>query len=129
MIKDVQRELFTVGAELATDPSQYTTMQRYFDVVSAEMVERLERLIDELESEVQIPRSFILPGASPASSAMDLARAVLRRAERRTAALKEAGLLVNDEVLRYLNRLADLLFMLARYEDRDLPLEQLTEDR
>jgi len=127
IVMQVQRELFTVGAELATDPSKYTTMQNHFDVISAEMVKGLERLIDELEGQVAIPRSFIIPGASPASSAMDLARAVLRRAERRAVALKESGLLVNEEVLRYLNRLADLLFMLARYEDRDMPLEQLTE--
>jgi len=127
IIKRVQRELFTVGAELATDPSKYDTMQRNFDVISASMVEQLERLIDELESEVALPRSFIIPGASPASSALDVARAVMRRAERHTVFLKEANLLVNHEVLRYLNRLADMLFMLARYEDRHLPLEALTE--
>lgn len=127
IIKRVQRELFTVGAELATDPSKYDMMQRNFDVISASMVEWLERLIDELELEVALPRSFIIPGASPASSALDVARAVMRRAERHTVSLKEANLLVNHEVLRYLNRLADMLFMLARYEDRHLPLEVLTE--
>ena len=127
-VKQVQRELFTVGAELSTDPAQYATMQHHFDVVSTAMVERLEQLIDELEAEVQLPRSFIIPGASAASAALDLARTILRRAERRVVGLKESGLLVNDEVLRYLNRLADLLFMLARYEDRALPLEALTAD-
>ena len=128
IVKKVQRELFTVGAELATDPSKYATMRHHFEVVSAPMVERMERLIDEIEAEVQLPRSFIIPGASAASSALDLARAILRRAERHAVGLKEAGLLVNDELLRYLNRLADLLFMLARYEDRALPLEALTGD-
>ena len=126
--KDVQRELFTVGAELATDPARYETMKAHFDVVKPAMVERLERLIDELEEEVRLPRAFIIPGGSAASSALDLARTILRRAERRVVALQEAGLLVNDEVLRYVNRLADLLFMLARYEDRDLPRELLTAD-
>ncbi|MBI4200958.1 MAG: cob(I)yrinic acid a,c-diamide adenosyltransferase [Chloroflexi bacterium] len=128
IIKQVQRELFTVGAELATDPSEYATMQRHFKVISAPMVERLEHLIDELDADVHLPRSFIIPGASAASSALDLARTILRRAERRVVALKEAGLLVNDEILRYLNRLADMLFMLARYEDRALPLEMLKAD-
>ena len=126
IVTQVQRELFTVGAELATAPEQYGTMQRHFSIVSAPMVERLEQLIDELEAQVQLPRSFIVPGASAASAALDLARTILRRAERRTVALKEAGLLTNDEILRYLNRLADLLFMLARYQDRDMPLETLT---
>lgn len=126
IVTQVQRELFTVGAELATAPEQYVTMQRHFSIVSAPMVERLEQLIDELEAQVQLPRSFIVPGASAASAALDLARTILRRAERRTVALKEAGLLTNDEILRYLNRLADLLFMLARYQDRDMPLETLT---
>ena len=127
IVKRVQQELSIVGAELATDPAEYATMQRHFDVVSEAMVARVERLIDELEAEVSLPRSFIIPGDSPASSAMDLARTILRRAERRAVGLKESGLLVNNEVLRYLNRLADLLFMLARYEDRALPIEQLTD--
>ena len=128
IVKQMQQELFTVGAELATDLAQYATMQRHFNVVSAAMVERLEHLMDELEAEVQLPRSFVIPGASAASAALDLARTILRRAERRAVGLKEAGLLVNNEVLRYLNRLTDLLYMLARYEDRALPLEQLAND-
>ena len=128
IIMQVQRELFTVGAELATDPGEYATMRRHFDGTSPDMVQRLEQIIDELEEEVQIPRSFIIPGASGASSALDLARTILRRAERRAVGLKETGLLVNEELLRYINRLADLLFMLARYEDRGMPLEKLTGD-
>ena len=126
IVEAVQRELMlTVSAELATDPGHYETMKSHFAVVTPAMVEQLEHLIDELKAEVDLPRAFIVPGASAASSALDLGRTILRRAERRTVALKQAGLLVNDEVLRYLNRLSDLLFMLARYEDRDLPVEQL----
>ena len=126
IVEAVQRELMlTVSAELATDPGHYETMKSHFAVVTPAMVEQLEHLIDELKAEVDLPRAFIVPGASAASSALDLGRTILRRAERRTVALKQAGLLVNDEVLRYLNRLSDLLFMLARYEDRDLPMEQL----
>ena len=127
-VNAVQRELFTVGAELSTDPAHYDTMRRHCNVVTDAMVERLERVIDELQAEVTLPRSFIIPGASPASSALDLARSIVRRAERRAVGLKESGLLVNDALLRYLNRLADLLFMLARYEDRELPLELLSRD-
>ena len=126
ILKRVQRELFTVGAELATDPREYSKLQAHFSVVTPEMVTRLEQLIDEITKEVSLPRSFIIPGASPASSALDMARSILRRAERRVVFLSEEGLLPNPEVLRYLNRLADLVFMLARYEDKDLPLEVLS---
>ena len=72
---------------------------------------------------VQLPPKFIVPGASPASAALDVARTVLRRAERRTVELDERGMLFDREVLRYLNRASDLVFMLARYEDRGLPPE------
>jgi cob(I)alamin adenosyltransferase len=126
VLKDVQRELFTVGAELATSPAQYEKLRRHFSIVTAEMVEGLERTIDELDEAVRLPPSFVIPGASAASAAMDVARAILRRAERRAVELKEADLLANPEVLRYLNRLSDLVFMLARYEDRALPRELLT---
>lgn len=126
IVEAVQRELMlTVSAELATDLGHYQTMKSHFAVVTPAMVEQLEHLIDDLNVEVDLPRAFIVPGASAASSALDLARSMLRRAERRALAVKQAGLLVNDEVLRYLNRLSDVLFMLARYEDRDLPVEQL----
>ena len=90
------------------------------------MVEELERLIDDLREDVEFPSAFIVPGASPASAAIDVARASCRTAERRIVSLRQAGRLPNDEVLRYVNRLSDLLFVLARYEDRDLPLELMT---
>lgn len=127
IVRQVQRDLFTVGAELATDPAEYTTMKSHFKSISSDSVEQLERIIDQLGADVRLPRSFIIPGASEASSALDLARAIIRRAERHVVGLKEKGLLVNEEVLRYLNRLADLLFMLARYEDRNMPLDALTD--
>ncbi len=126
VVKQVQRELFTVGAELATDPPERPKLEKHFGVVTPEMTGRLETLMDELGAQMELPRAFIIPGASAASAALDVARTTLRRAERRTVALQEQGLLDNPEVLRYLNRLADLLFVLARYEDRHLPFERLT---
>lgn len=128
IILDLQRELFTVGAELATDVDHYDTFLKHFKPVTAEMVTRLEETMDSLQEEFTLPRAFVIPGASAASGAMDLARSVLRRAERRAVGLHEEGLLKNPEVLRYLNRLADLLFILPRYEDRRLPPELLTGD-
>lgn len=126
VLLQVQKEMFTLGAELATDPSQYEQVRTNFGVVTAEMVGRLERLIDEVDGIISLPASFIVPGASAGSGALDVARTVLRRAERRIVALRDDGLVPNPEVLRYVNRLSDLLFMLARLEDRALPYELVT---
>ena len=121
-----QRELFTVGAELATDPDEYDKLRQHFDVTQPEMVDRLESIIDDLNDQLRLPRAFIVPGASPGSAALDLARSTLRRAERRVVELHRRWPLPNTAALRYLNRLADLLFVLARYEDRALPIELTT---
>lgn len=126
--KRVQRELFVVGGELATDRTHYSKLKQHFSVVTAEMTANLERDIDELSALVELPRSFIIPGASPASAALDIARSTLRRAERRVVDLKNADLIENEELLRYINRASDLLFMLARYEDRALPFDKLTAE-
>ena len=129
LLDDLQRELFTVAAELATDAAAYDRFTTHFKPITAEMTERLETTLDDMMEEVKLPPAFIVPGGSPASAAMDVARTVARRAERRVVDLKDMGLLVNQEVLRYVNRLADLLFMLARYEDRALPPYVLTGGR
>ena len=124
---NLQRELFTVGAELATDAGKFETFTRHFEPVTTSMVGDLETTIDELSESVELPPAFVIPGASPASAAFDLARSTLRTAERRAVGLREAGLMRDEsQVLRYLNRAADLLFMLARYQDRDLLPELLT---
>ena len=125
-IATVQHDLFRVGAELATDINSRHLLEKHFLPVTPEMIEQLEARIDELQARMELPRAFILPGASPGSSALDLARALVRRAERLVVGLERSGLLGNVEVLRYLNRLADYLFMLGRYEDRSLPVEIVT---
>ena len=129
VLLEVQREMFAVGAELATSPDQYKHLQEQLTVVTAEMVTRLEGIIDELDGQMELPASFIVPGASAASGALDLARSLLRTGERRVVALKDDQGLANPELLRYLNRLSDLLFMLARFEDRHLPFEVVTGRR
>jgi cob(I)alamin adenosyltransferase len=126
LIMKLQRELFVVGGELATDPAEYSKLEEHFSVVTPVMVDRLETLIDELNDQMTLPNAFIIPGATPASGALDMARSILRRAERRVVTLKEEGLLHSPVVLQYLNRLADLAFVMARYEDRHLPIEALT---
>ena len=128
-LRELQRDLFTVAAELATEPDKYELFQQHFTPVTPEMVENLEKTIDSLEEGVEMPKVFILPGGSPSSAAIDLARCIIRTSERRVVAVKEAGLLTNELIISYLNRLGDLLFVLARYQDRELPLEQATGQR
>jgi cob(I)alamin adenosyltransferase len=110
----LQRELFVVGADLATNPAERAKLEPGVSLVTAEMTERLERRIDELVAERALPHTFIVPGANAASAALDLARSVIRRAERNVVALEREGRDVNPEVRRYLNRLSDLVFILAR---------------
>ena len=117
IIYSLQRELFIVGAEMATTTEHYEKLVSRGNVVTSQMVQRLEDLIDELEAEVEMPRAFVIPGACPSAAALDLARAIIRRAERRAVSLRQANSLPNEEVLKYLNRLADLIFTLARYEE------------
>jgi cob(I)alamin adenosyltransferase len=113
-ILGLQRELFVVGADLATNPKQRHKLEPGVSVVTAEMVERLEKRIDELVAEHPLPNAFVVPGATPVSAALDVARSLVRRAERRVVAMPDAGEEVNVEVSHYLNRLSDLLFVMAR---------------
>ena len=129
ILLDVQRDMFMVGAELATDLSNRDILAQRFRTTTADHVSRLESLIDDLAEEVQLPPNFIIPGASPGSAALDIARTQVREAERRIVAMHREGLLPNTHIMAYVNRLSDLLFMLARYEDRHLPFEIVTGQR
>jgi cob(I)alamin adenosyltransferase len=111
--EELQRGLYALGAELGTNP----LADKVFATVGPAQVARLEVLIAELEEEAPMPEGFILPGATPASGALDLSRAIVRRAERRCLTLERAGGLSNPEVRRWLNRLSLLLFVLGRYEE------------
>jgi cob(I)alamin adenosyltransferase len=106
----IQRDLFAVGAQLA-DPSDRLASRVTKAFVTDDDVERLEQLIDRLETELPPLRRFILAGGSPAGAALHVARTVCRRAERRIVALEPAA---EPVVVRYVNRLSDLLFVMAR---------------
>ncbi len=110
----LQRDMFVVGADLATNPDQRSKLTPEVSLVTAGMVTALERLIDELVAAHPLPDRFIVPGANPSSAALDVARSTVRRAERRVVELENAGRTVNPDARRYLNRLSDLLFVLAR---------------
>lgn len=112
----LQRELFVVGADLATNPAERGKLTAEVSLVTSAMVERLERRIDDLVAQRPLPAVFIVPGANPASAAIDVARSTIRRAERAVVALEREPRDVNPEVRRYLNRLSDLLFVVARWQ-------------
>ena len=90
---------------------------------------RKEKYIDKLSDSVDLPSDFIVSGASPGSAALDVARTGVRTLERRLVALDSDSMLVNGEMLKFVNRLSDLLFMMARYEDRDISPEVITGQR
>jgi len=108
----VQRDLFVVAAELATAPENRHKLEPGVSATTPEMTERLERWIDELVATSGLPTEFVVPGQAPLPASIDVARTVVRRAERRCVTNTREGRLT--EVLRYLNRLADFLYVLAR---------------
>ena len=112
----LQRELFVVGADLATNPKERAKLTPEVSLVTERMTKRLEGRIDDLVELRPMPEVFIVPGANGASAAIDIARSIVRRAERAVVAMERAQREVNPEVRRYLNRLSDLLFVLARWQ-------------
>jgi cob(I)alamin adenosyltransferase len=117
IISSLQRELFAIGTELATPREHYAKLEAKGMTAGPNMVRRLEDLIDHYESMIAMPQEFVVPGACVSSATIDVARTVIRRAERRVVGLGKKGNFVGGELLRYLNRLSDLLFVLARYEE------------
>ena len=117
----VQNELFVAGAELATAPEAAERLEPGVSKVTPEMVDRLEADIDRYMDRVDLPPKFVIPGGTELSARLDVARASVRRAERRVAALKDAGDLADEIVVTYLNRLSDALFAMARFADEPEP--------
>ena len=117
LILRLQRELFVVGAELATQPDRRDRLTGGTTRVTEAMIAALESEIDDLEQLTEQPKEFVLPGESMTGAALDLARTTIRRAERRSVALADAGGLPNSQVVPYLNRAADLVFVMARVAD------------
>jgi cob(I)alamin adenosyltransferase len=117
----LQNELFVAGAELATAPEAAARLEDGISRVTAEMVDALDAEIDRYMDRVHLPPQFVIPGGSRLSAQLDVARTLIRRAERRVSALQEAGELASPEVLRYLNRASDLCYALARATDAEKP--------
>jgi len=123
-LKTVQRDLYQVMAELAfTDETRPDSLH-----FAADRTSWLESELERLSAAIELPREFVLPGETAAGAALDVARTVSRRAERQAVALTREGVIGNPEIVRSLNRLSSLLFMLARAEDlRDTDLLELAK--
>lgn len=117
MLRNIQNELFDLGADLATPGDDFTPSEMVLRV-TADQVERIEREIDAMNEELEPLRSFILPGGGAAAAHLHLARGIVRRAERAAvAAAREVPL--NPLALAYVNRLSDHLFVMARLAAKD----------
>lgn len=112
-VPEVQEQLFTLGADLATPPGARERIER----IGQAEVDFLEEAIDQMEEELPALKNFILPGGAPAGATLHLARTVCRRAERAAVRCSEQEE-VSGHVITYLNRLSDFLFVLARHENR-----------
>ena len=118
LLVDLERDLWVLMAELATAPEHRDRLVGGRTLVTADMVAALEPLIDDVTGRFEMPREFVLPGQTPVAAALDLARAVVRRAERSALAVAPPG----SSIVPYLNRLSDLLWTLARWQEgRMLP--------
>ena len=118
---ELQRDLFIAGAELAAAPEASDRLEDGVSRVTESMVAALEPLIDGYMERVELPPKFVIPGGNGLSAQLDLARATLRRAERRVSVLADAGELASPHVLSHLNRAADLVYAMARFADVDEP--------
>ena len=113
LLLTAQRDLYAIMAELAfIDTTRPDAL-----VFPADRVDWLEQSIAAVQETVELPREFVVSGETTPGAALDVARTVVRRAERKAVALTQAGVIGNGEIVRYLNRLSSLLFMLARAED------------
>jgi cob(I)alamin adenosyltransferase len=113
----MQNELFIAGAELATAPEAAERLQPGVSKVTTAMVDELEGVIDRYMARVNLPPKFVIPGGTELSAHLDVARAAVRRAERRVVDLKLAGQLPDETVLNYLNRASDAVYAMARFAD------------
>ena len=115
LLTGLERDLYVLMAEVATEPSKRPKLKAGTTLVTAEMVAALEHHIDGLMARVEMPTEFVVPGANRASAALDLARTVVRRAERLLVSAPIEGSLAGQ----YLNRLSDLLWAMARWAEGD----------
>ena len=117
----LQDDLFVAGAELATAPEAAKRLEDGVSRTTEAMVAEMEERIDRYMAEVELPPQFVIPGGNKLSAHLDVARTVIRRAERRIAALAEKGELASETVIHFVNRASDLVYAMARFADVDDP--------
>ncbi len=123
MLERVQHDLFTVGAELTMLSAKQMPQSVKLPTMTEQHIQDMECMIDEVQEKLKEQKSFLLPGGTRLSAWLHFSRTVTRRAERDVVGLMEQ-IEVNPEVLRYLNRLSDLLYVLARYANKEVVSEQ-----
>lgn len=119
---EMQRNMFIGCAQLATAAEHFDRLEPGVSRLTEDAVEWLEQRIDFYKEQLNLPPKFIIPGGTQLSAQLDVARTIVRRAERSVVALKLAGELADETVLRFLNRSSDLLFALARFTDEAEPV-------
>ena len=117
----LQDDLFVAGAELATAPEAAGRLEDGISRTTEEMVSWIEGRIDHYMDQVDLPPKFVIPGGNALSAQLDVARTVVRRAERAIAALADAGELADETVIHLVNRASDLVYAMARFADVDDP--------
>ena len=117
----LQDDLFVAGAELATAPEAAERLEDGISRVTPEMVEEAERLIDRYMAEVELPPKFVIPGGNLISAHLDVARTVIRRAERHVSTLVEEDQIASETLVHFVNRASDLAYAMARWADVDDP--------
>jgi cob(I)alamin adenosyltransferase len=123
LLQEVQDRLFTIGAALACDPEKETKMK--IPDLKEEDITLLEQEIDKMSEQLPPMKSFILPGGHPTISHLHIGRCICRRAERCCVRLEEEQNEVEPIIIKYLNRLSDYLFVLARYTTHQLNAEEI----
>jgi cob(I)alamin adenosyltransferase len=113
----LQDDLFVAGAELATAPEAAERLEAGISRTTEEMVVEIEERIDRYMAEVDLPPKFVIPGGNELSAKLDVARTVIRRAERRIAALARSGELAAETVVHLVNRASDYAYAMARFAD------------
>lgn len=122
-LREIQDRLFTIGSALATDLEKEIKMS--LPELHETDIEFLEKRIDAMTAELPEMKSFILPGGHSTVSSIHIGRCVCRRAERLAVSMQQEGMVADEKIIRYLNRLSDYLFTLARYAGKILQAEEI----
>ncbi len=123
LLKEIQDRLFTIGSSLACDPDKEVKLK--IPDLNENDISLLEGQIDKMNEKLPVMKSFIIPGGHPTVSFIHIGRCVCRRAERLCVALQEEQLFVEPLVIKYLNRLSDYLFVLARFTGQKLKVKEI----